>query len=63
MLTTFSQLSRNIMATIDLTDKVKERLKEYMDKKGCKTYSECVNLLLEFSGFHDETLNSNQSEK
>lgn len=51
------------MATIDLTDKVKERLKEYMEKKGCKTYSECVNLLLEFSGFHDETLNSNQSKK
>jgi len=51
------------MATIDLNNIVKERLKEYMEKKGCKTYSECVNLLLKFAGFHDEALNSNQSKK
>ena len=51
------------MATIDLNNIVKERLKDYMEKKGCKTYSECVNLLLEFAGFHDETLNTNKNEK
>ena len=51
------------MATIDLNDKVKERLKEYLEIKGCKTYSECVNLLLEFSNARNETLNSNQNKK
>lgn len=51
------------MATIDLNNIVKERLKEYIEKKGCKTYSECVNLLLEFAKAHDDTLNSNKNEK
>jgi len=51
------------MTTIDLNAKVKERLKQYMEKKGCKTYSECVNLLLEFADARDQTLNSNQKRK
>lgn len=51
------------MATIDLTDIVKKKLKEYMDKKGCKTYSECVNLLLEFADARDGTLNNIQNKK
>ena len=36
------------MPTIDLTQKVKERLDKIKEKYGCKTYSEAVNLLLIF---------------
>ncbi len=36
------------MPTIDLNQKVKERLNEMKEEYGCKTYSEAVNLLLIF---------------
>ena len=34
------------MPTIDITQKVKEKLDKFKEKEGCKTYSEAVNLLL-----------------
>lgn len=34
------------MPTVDLTEKVKSKLKSFMIKEGCKTYSEAVNILL-----------------
>lgn len=34
------------MTTIDLTIKVKDKLKKYKEENGCKTYSEAVNILL-----------------
>ena len=36
------------MPTIDLTEKVKEKLREYMKESGSKTFSDAVNLLLHF---------------
>ena len=36
------------MTTIDLTDKVKEKLREFMKESGSKTFSDAVNLLLHF---------------
>ncbi len=38
-----------IMTTIDLNEKVKEKLIEYKEENGCKTYSDAVNLLLKGS--------------
>ena len=35
------------MPNISLSDKVKEKLTEFMEKEGSKTYSDAVNLLLE----------------
>lgn len=34
------------MTTIDLTEKVKEKLRELMKESGSKTFSDAVNLLL-----------------
>ena len=34
------------MPSIDLSQKVKEKLEGFKDKEGCKTFSEAVNLLL-----------------
>ena len=39
------------MATIDLSIKVKEKLKDYMAKEGIKTYSDAVNLLLSLKSY------------
>ena len=39
------------MATIDLSIKVKEKLKYYMAKEGIKTYSDAVNLLLSLKSY------------
>jgi len=35
------------MPTIDLTDKTKKKLKNFMESEGIKTYSDAVSLLLE----------------
>ncbi|MGQ4875777.1 MAG: hypothetical protein ACP6IY_17065 [Promethearchaeia archaeon] len=37
------------MPTIDLNEKVKEKLRKFKNREGCKTYSEAVNLLLEIA--------------
>ena len=42
------------MATIDLSIKVKEKLKNYMAKEGIKTYSDAVNLLLSLESYGKE---------
>ena len=42
------------MTTIDLTIKVKENLKDYMARKGIKTYSDAVNLLLSLESYGKE---------
>ena len=42
------------MTTIDLTIKVKEKLKDYMTRKGIKTYSDAVNLLLSLENYGKE---------
>jgi len=42
------------MTTIDLTIKVKEKLKDYMVRKGIKTYSDAVNLLLSLESYGKE---------
>lgn len=42
------------MATIDLSIKVKEKLKNYMAKEGIKTYSDAVNLLLSLKSYGKE---------
>jgi len=35
------------MITINLNKKIKEKLKEFIEEKGCKTYSEAINIMLE----------------
>ena len=42
------------MATIDLSIKVKEKLKNYMAKEGIKPYSDAVNLLLSLESYGKE---------
>ena len=42
------------MTTIDLTIKVKEKLKDYMAREGIKTYSDAVNLLLSLESYGKE---------
>jgi len=42
------------MPTIDLTIKVKEKLKDYMATEGIKTYSDAVNLLLSLESYGKE---------
>ena len=42
------------MTTIDLTIKVKEKLKNYMAREGIKTYSDAVNLLLSLESYGKE---------
>lgn len=42
------------MATIDLSIKVKEKLKNYMAREGIKTYSDAVNLLLSLESYGKE---------
>jgi len=42
------------MTTIDLTIKVKEKLKDYMTREGIKTYSDAVNLLLSLESYGKE---------
>ena len=42
------------MTTIDLTIKVKEKLKDYMAREGIKTYSDAVNLLLSLDSYGKE---------
>ncbi|MFX0073293.1 MAG: hypothetical protein ACFFAO_19615 [Candidatus Hermodarchaeota archaeon] len=42
------------MPAVDLTEKVKEKLELFKDKEGCKTYSEAVNLLLQYYDLHHQ---------
>ena len=42
------------MTTIDLTIKVKQKLKDYMAREGIKTYSDAVNLLLSLESYGKE---------
>jgi len=37
------------MPNVSLNELVKMKLKEFMKKEGCKTFSDAVNLLLEIS--------------
>ncbi len=36
------------MPSIDVSQKVKEKLEKFKDDEGCKTFSEAVNILLRY---------------